>query len=98
MESISKKLGLLLEGKPYEEMFEFCDFSLNEQNEASQAKGIQVSKCTKEKPVSSMHPMSCQSIQTDPSVFCTLMGHFVLIDMTCLSLVHRNPKSQCHVN
>ena len=44
MESISKKLGLLLEGKPYEEMFEFCDFSLNEQNEASQAKGIQVSK------------------------------------------------------
>ena len=43
MESISKKLGLLLEGKPYEEMFEFCDFGLNEQNEASQAKGIQAS-------------------------------------------------------
>jgi len=41
MESISKKLGFLLEGKPYEEMFEFCDFSLNEQNEATTAKGIQ---------------------------------------------------------
>ena len=43
MESISKKLGFLLEGKPYEEMFEFCDFSLNEQNEATTAKGIQAS-------------------------------------------------------
>ena len=41
MESISKKLGFLLEGKPYEEMFEFCDFSLNDQNEATQAKGVQ---------------------------------------------------------
>ena len=44
MESISKKLGFLLEGKPYEEMFEFCDFSLNEQNEATTAKGIQASR------------------------------------------------------
>ena len=42
MESISKKLGFLLEGKPYEEMFEFCDFSLNEQNEVTAAKGVQV--------------------------------------------------------
>ena len=43
MESISKKLGFLLEGKPYEEMFEFCDFSLSDQNEATQAKGVQAS-------------------------------------------------------
>ena len=55
MESISKKLGFLLEGKPYEEMFEFCDFSLSDQNEATQAKGVQVSSRVQRL----VHIMSC---------------------------------------
>ena len=30
----------ILEGKPYEEMHEFCDFTLEEQNEVQVAKGV----------------------------------------------------------
>ncbi len=41
METIRQQLELLLEAKPYEEMFEFCDFTLSEQTEAAAAKGIQ---------------------------------------------------------
>ena len=29
-----------MEGRPYEELHEFCDFSLAEQNEAAAAKGV----------------------------------------------------------
>ena len=41
MDTIREQLELLLEAKPYEEMFEFCDFTLVEQNEVAAAKGIQ---------------------------------------------------------
>ncbi len=40
-----------MEAKPYEEMYEFCDFSLTEQNEASLAKGVQPSAPADFKPV-----------------------------------------------
>jgi 8-oxo-dGDP phosphatase len=40
MDTICNQLGLLLESKPYEEMYEFCDFSLSEQNELAAAKGV----------------------------------------------------------
>jgi len=39
MELIQDHLRLLMEGRPYEEQHEFCDFSLKEQNEATSAKG-----------------------------------------------------------
>lgn len=38
---VESNLSLLLKAMPYEEMFEFCDFSLSEQNEAALSKGIQ---------------------------------------------------------
>ena len=38
MEEIKSNVALLLEGKPYEEMHEFCDFSLEEQNDVQLAK------------------------------------------------------------
>ena len=31
METVAGHVGLLLDAKPYEEMFEFCDFSLADQ-------------------------------------------------------------------
>lgn len=40
MENIQEQLRLLLEGRPYEELHEFCDFSLGDQNEAVAAKGV----------------------------------------------------------
>ena len=40
MEEIKSNVALLLEGKPYEEMHEFCDFTLEEQNEVQVAKGV----------------------------------------------------------
>lgn len=41
MDIIQDHLRLLMEGRPYEELHEFCDFSLQDQNEATQAKGAQ---------------------------------------------------------
>ena len=38
-------------GKPYEEMHEFCDFTLEEQNEVQVAKGVQPSAPNEFKPV-----------------------------------------------
>ena len=35
------QIRLLLEGRPYEELHEFCDFSIAEQNEAAASKGVQ---------------------------------------------------------
>ena len=51
MDSIARNIRLLLEGKPFEEMYEFCDFSLADQNETSLAKGIQPSAPSDYKPV-----------------------------------------------
>ena len=34
------QLRLLMEGRPYEELHEFCDFTLAEQNEAIACKGV----------------------------------------------------------
>ena len=51
MEEIKSNVALLLEGKPYEEMHEFCDFSLEEQNEVQVAKGVQPSAPSDFKPV-----------------------------------------------
>ena len=33
-------IRLLMEGRPYEELHEFCDFTLAQQNEATAAKGV----------------------------------------------------------
>lgn len=41
MELIQDHLRLLMEGRPYEELHEFCDFTLREQNELTSAKGAQ---------------------------------------------------------
>ena len=35
MDLIQDHLRLLMEGRPYEELHEFCDYSLQEQNEVS---------------------------------------------------------------
>ena len=51
MEEIKSNVALLMEGKPYEEMHEFCDFSLEEQNEVQVAKGVQPSAPADFKPV-----------------------------------------------
>ena len=51
METIQSHLGLLLDGKPYEEMYELCDFSLADQNEAAVSKGVQPSAASDYKPV-----------------------------------------------
>ena len=51
MEEIKSNVALLLEGKPYEEMHEFCDFTLEEQNEVQVAKGVQPSAPNEFKPV-----------------------------------------------
>ena len=51
MEEIKSNVALLLEGKPYEEMHEFCDFSLEEQNEVQVAKGVQPTAPSDFKPV-----------------------------------------------
>ena len=51
MESIARNIRLLLDGKPFEEMYEFCDYSLEDQNETSLAKGIQPSAPSDFKPV-----------------------------------------------
>jgi hypothetical protein len=40
MDAIERQLELLLDAKPYEELVEFCDFTLSEQNEAALAKGV----------------------------------------------------------
>jgi len=41
MDLIQDHLRLLMEGRPYEELHEFCDFSLQDQNEATTSKGAQ---------------------------------------------------------
>ena len=51
METVARNVSLLLEGKPYEEMYELCDFSLADQNDATLAKGVQPSTPTDFKPV-----------------------------------------------
>ena len=51
MEEIKSNVALLLEGKPYEEMHEFCDFTLEEQNEVQVAKGVTPSAPADFKPV-----------------------------------------------
>lgn len=51
MDTIQNHLALLLDAKPYEEMFEFCDFSLADQNEAALAKGVQPAASSEYKPV-----------------------------------------------
>jgi len=51
MEEIKSNVALLLEGKPYEEMHEFCDFTLEEQNEVQVAKGVQPSAPNDFKPI-----------------------------------------------
>merc|ERR1712172_285927 len=40
MDIIKDQIRLLMEGRPYEELHEFCDFSLSEQNEAIASKGV----------------------------------------------------------
>jgi len=40
MDTIQDNIRLLLEGRPYEELHEFCDFSLRDQNDATAAKGV----------------------------------------------------------
>lgn len=40
MDSIQDNIRLLLEGRPYEELHEFCDFSLRDQNDVTAAKGV----------------------------------------------------------
>lgn len=40
MENIQEQLRLLLDGRPYEELHEFCDFSLADQYDAVAAKGV----------------------------------------------------------
>jgi 8-oxo-dGDP phosphatase len=51
MEEIKSNVALLLEGKPYEEMHEFCDFTLEEQNELQVAKGVQPTAPNEFKPI-----------------------------------------------
>ena len=51
MEEIKSNVALLLEGKPYEEMHEFCDFTLEEQNKVQVAKGVQPSAPSDFKPI-----------------------------------------------
>lgn len=51
MESVAANVALLLDAKPFEEMYEFCDYSLSDQNETSVAKGIQPSAPSDFKPV-----------------------------------------------
>jgi len=51
MDSIARNIRLLLDGKPFEEMYEFCDYSLADQNETSLAKGVQPSAPSDFKPV-----------------------------------------------
>ncbi len=51
MEHIDSNLSLLLDAKPYEELYEFCDFSLSDQNEAALAKGVQPAVQADFKPV-----------------------------------------------
>ena len=52
MDAIESQVALLLEGKPYEEMVELCDFSLSDQNEAAMSKGVtQLSVASDYKPV-----------------------------------------------
>jgi len=41
MDIIKDQIRLLMEGRPYEELHEFCDFSIAEQNEAAASKGVQ---------------------------------------------------------
>ena len=38
---LQDQIRLLLEGRPFEELHEFCDFSIAEQNEAAASKGVQ---------------------------------------------------------
>ena len=40
-QSLQDQIRLLLEGRPFEELHEHCDFSLAEQNEAAASKGVQ---------------------------------------------------------
>merc|ERR1712142_831258 len=40
MDLIQDHIRLLMEGRPYEELHEFCDFTLAQQNEATAAKGV----------------------------------------------------------
>jgi len=40
MDLIQDHIRLLMEGRPYEELHEFCDFTLGQQNEATAAKGV----------------------------------------------------------
>jgi len=51
MDLIQEQLRLLLEGRPYEEPEEFCDFTLAEQNEAVAAKGVNPAAPTDFQPV-----------------------------------------------
>jgi len=41
METVQEQLRLLLDGRPFEELHEFCDFSLSDQYDAAAAKGVQ---------------------------------------------------------
>jgi len=41
MDIIKDQIRLLMEGRPFEELHEFCDFSIAEQNEAAASKGVQ---------------------------------------------------------
>merc|ERR1711936_10286 len=41
MDLIKDQIRNLLDGRPYEELHEFCDFSIAEQNEAAASKGVQ---------------------------------------------------------
>jgi len=40
MDMIQDHIRLLMEGRPYEELHEFCDFTLDQQNEVTAAKGV----------------------------------------------------------
>ena len=51
MDSIVGNIRNLLEGKPYEEMHEFCDFTLEDQNDIAMAKGIQPSASSDFQPI-----------------------------------------------
>jgi len=51
MDTVQEQLRLLLDGRPFEELHEFCDFSLTDQYEVAASKGVQPNTPTDFTPV-----------------------------------------------
>ena len=78
VESVPKNVEFLLEGKPYEELHEFCDFSLQDQNDASLSKGIQPSAPSEFKPVikkSVTYIVAAVLLNSEGEVLMMQVGH-----------------------